>query len=134
MKRKPTEAQKAKAKERREEMRKLAKVVSEMTPAQRMQLAAEFPVTTIEGHTLSVFNHCFVLSQRSNCTIVGGFGQWKKAGRFVRKGETGMALWIPIKGKADDNEEQPDELRFILGTVFDISQTEEMQVEEKEAA
>lgn len=94
---KATPEQHAAALERRAAMRKLAKQISDMVPAQRAELAARFPVVTIEGRALSVFNSCLVATQSPNATVVGGFRQWIKAGRGVRKGEHGMAIWVPLK-------------------------------------
>jgi len=66
--------------------------------------------------------------------MVGGFGQWLRAGRSVRKGESGLGIWVPIaKGKAGEEEagEGADggRPRFLMGTVFDISQTDALPVE-----
>ena len=115
-------------------MRAVAKQVAAMTPDQRMDLARRVPVATIEGRTLSVFNQCLVASQAPGATIVGGFRQWLKAGRCVRKGEHGLGIWIPSV-KSDANKQagetsSAEEVRFIFGTVFDISQTAELQAGE----
>jgi hypothetical protein len=91
---------------------------------------------TVEGRALSVFNSCLVLTQLPGASMVGGFLQWKAHGRSVRKGAVGLMIWIPTKGKADapkagdDNTGEPvtTGLRragFVMGTVFDVSQTEE---------
>jgi hypothetical protein len=67
--------------------------------------------------------------QDSGATIVGGFRQWLKQGRAVRKGEHGLMIWVPLLRKSGDSiagesgESEPDDVRFMPGTVFDISQT-----------
>jgi len=129
----PTPEQAAASLERREKMRKLAREISAMTPGARMALFAEHPVVTIEGRALSMFNTCLLLSQFECVTVVGGFNQWKSAGRAVRKGERGLAIWIPIKRAEDPNKQEGemssadlDSPRFTLATVFDVSQTEEI--------
>ena len=123
-KRQPTEAQKAKAAERRATMRKLAGTVSAMSKEERDAIAARFGVVTIEGRTLSPFNAAMVWSQNPAATVVGGFRQWLKAGRAVCKGQHGMSIWVPCERKSDDDT--PDETFFVLGTVFDVSQTQEV--------
>ena len=66
--------------------------------------------------------------------MVGGFRQWIKAGRAVRKGEHGMSILVPCmpgKDRADDDAAQNDSVRFIGGTVFDVSQTDAIEREEE---
>ena len=128
---KVTEEQKAKSVEKRERMRELGKKISEMSPEQREQLAAKAGIHTIEGRPLSSYNSCMLLAQsvgRVCPSIIGGFRQWKKADRFVMKGEHGYCIWIPKSKKESDPEDMPQDeeqgkTSFFLGTVFDISQT-----------
>lgn len=118
--------------ERRERMRQFAGKVAKMTPEQRVALFQTHPVVSIEGKTLSVYNTCFLLTQDERVTMVGGFQQWRRAGRQVKKGEKGLAVWFPRVQKADPDKQEGEvseedlETRFMLGTVFDVSQTEEM--------
>lgn len=132
MKRQPTEAQKAQAKARREQFRKIVKQIAALPPEQRATIAAKCPIATCEGHMLSFFNMCLVASQKADATIVGGFRQWREQGRTVRKGEHGLGIWIPLAhGKAEPDASEAesdtdDKPRFMMGTVFDISQTEEL--------
>jgi hypothetical protein len=131
----PTPEQKAKAEERRAKMRQIAKAVSEMTDEQRnaivMRLGA---VPTCEGRPLSVFNTCFLFTQFEGVSMVGGFQQWRNAGRQVRRGEHALAIWIPKGEKADNSKAEPeadevDRPSFFLGNVFDISQTDAIPAE-----
>jgi hypothetical protein len=140
----PTAEQKAKAAERRERFRALAKTVAEMTNAERAALVDRCgAVVTIEGHPLSFFNTCLLLSQNPGASVVGGFAQWIKAGWAVRKGERGLGIWVPVgKSKGDgtpaaaaggqpadaDGNDDTGRPRFIMGTVFDIAQTDEVEV------
>jgi antirestriction protein ArdC len=133
MKRKQlTKDQKAATAARRQAFRQLAAKIAAMTEEQRRKIVARIgAVVTCEGHALSVYNTCLLIYQRADVSIVGGYQQWKRADRHVKKGESGMQIWIPIKGKEEevpsveqlesDKEEKP---AFIMGTVFDISQTE----------
>lgn len=127
----PTEAQKQAAADRREKIRKLAQTISGMSERDRANLVGG-GVATIEGHALSLFNQCLVLSQMS-ATVVGGFQQWRRAGRCVRKGEHGAAIWIPI-GTITDEKTGKDRAKFTLGTVFDISQTDPINAEAEAVA
>jgi hypothetical protein len=78
-----------------------------------------------------------VLNQLKSATIVGGFGQWKRAGRVVSKGSKALGIWVPLKPRtsATTPDPTPDEkkptFRFTFGNVFDISQTEPMKQEAK---
>ena len=140
--RQPTEAQKQAAAERRMHFRRLAKLVSQMSLEDRMTLCERFGIVTVEGRQLSPFNAVLCSMQRPDVSLVGGFQQWRKTGRMVRKGEHGMMIWIPRKGKKSDEsgaaEPEGDVFslvdaaegtevstnRFFIGTVFDIAQTE----------
>lgn len=133
MRRQPTAEQKQKAAERRAAFRALAKRISELTEDERLALAARAGIRTIEGRELSIVNQCLLMTQRGNATVVGGFQQWKRAGRQVRKGEHGLSIWIPVGFGRKDGEatgaeigETGEEKRrgFIMGTVFDVSQTD----------
>jgi len=145
MRKQPTDAQKQAAKERRERFRGIVQKLAKMSEAERRTLAASLPViATVEGRVLSVHNQCLIACQRASATIVGGFRQWKQQGRSVKKGEHGLMIWCPIMpGQSAGDTPQPSELegktderpRFIVGTVFDVSQTCELgAMEETEAA
>jgi hypothetical protein len=146
MRKEPTEAQKQAAKERREKFRSIVKNLAKLSEEERKTLAARLPViATCEGRVLSLHNQCLLALQCPTATLVGGFRQWKKQGRSVKKGEHGSMIWCPIEyGKADDDTPQPSDVdgkeektgvRFIIGTVFDVGQTCELgQSAESEAA
>ena len=133
----PTPAQQATAAARRDRIRTLAADLAAMTDDQRAALADRIgAVVTIEGHPLSVGNTMMLAMQMPTATVVGGFRQWKRAGRQVAKGQHGAGIWVPLKGRqdaADPEDSQYDDPaetvstsrpRFTLGTVFDVSQTE----------
>lgn len=115
-------------KERRTRIYNLAREVSKLTPEQRIELSSKCMVTTIEGRSLSLTNQCLIARQIPSATIVGGFRQWLRAGRCVMKGQHGACIWVPCgnKEKASDGEGViVERTGFILGTVFDVSQTAE---------
>ena len=128
MRRHLTEEQKAAAAQRRAGLRKLARQIAHMTPEERGRLAERSWPTTIEGHRLSVHNACLVALQAPGATVLGGYRQWINAGRAVQKGQHGIGIWCPISDKPEEGneEEEPTEIRFLFGTVFDVSQTAEI--------
>ena len=73
-------------------------------------------------------NTLLIFSQKPDASYVTGFNAWKKMGRWVKSGEKGIAIMIPIQVKneqklsSDDTEEKITIFR--AGYVFDVSQTE----------
>jgi len=135
----PTDEQKAAAAARRERFKGLAKMVGEMSEDERQAIVMRHgAVITCQGRTLTVFNSMLLISQLPTISMVGGFWQWKDAGRKVKKGATGLMLWIPTKGSSKSDagpttagetieQGEPGKKKrsnFVMGTVFDISQTE----------
>ena len=115
--------------ERKAKVQQLAKRLKSLTDDQKADFIAQYgAIVTIEGHALSRNNTCLLLFQMNGTipTVVGGYRQWQRAGRQVQKGEHGSIIWFPrITGQT---EEDPGELQgFMLATVFDISQTKEME-------
>lgn len=111
----------------------LAAKASLMTPE---ELKAFLPVDvmTIEKKPLSPKNTYLVLNQLKSATIVGGFDQWKRAGRVVSKGSKALGIWVPLKPRttaATTPDEEKKAFRFTFANVFDISQTEPLKQEAK---
>lgn len=81
-------------------------------------------------HRYSFNNHLLIFLQRPDATVVAGFNRWKSLGRFVKKGEKGIAIFAPCKYRTKVETDDGDEatLQQIRGFrvvhVFDISQTE----------
>ena len=75
-------------------------------------------------NTLSIFFHC------PTATHVAGFAAWKKLGRYVKKGETGIPILAPCfkkktKIEADGEGKEEKIISFFrVVYVFDVSQTE----------
>ena len=127
MKKALTAEQKQAMTERRDRFKALVKKVAAMTPDERKKLVEATPgIMTVERHTLSPVNSILIMMQNPEATIVGGFNQWIKNGRTVRKGEHGSSIWIPLNKAGAGTNEQPDELHFGSGTVFDITQTKDL--------
>ena len=110
-----------------------------MPDAERVTMAGKMGFVSVEGHQFSLANMILLALQSPTGSVFGGFRQWLKHGRAVRKGEHGAMIWVPIGKLADTTEatpateaEESDRTRFIIGTVFDISQTEEVETADKE--
>jgi hypothetical protein len=128
-----TAEQIAKRDARREHFKRLWKQVPDMPENERLILSAKLGIVTCEGRELSVKNQCLLAFQCASVTVVGGFRQWLDKGRCVQKGQHGLMIWVPIGHKT--TEQLPDgnaiehleKSGFIVGTVFDISQTAELE-------
>lgn len=70
--------------------------------------------TMARFHRYSLHNICLIIAQRPSATRGAGFHTWRTLGRFVRKGEKGIAIMAPIiaRRREDANE---DESRTIVG-------------------
>ena len=101
----------------------VAEIVSGDEWKRMLQVAAKF-------HNYSFNNQLMIFLQRPDATVVAGFNRWKSLGRFVKKGEKGLAIFAPCKYKTkveddDGNDKSFQQIRgFRVVHVFDISQTE----------
>jgi hypothetical protein len=106
-------------------MKQLAEQFAKMSEAERVELSNQLgSLRTIEGRPLSFKNSALLYFQKKGVSIVGGFQQWKKAGRIVRKGEKALAIFCPASRKTEEGETTDSPSFFFTGSVFDISQTE----------
>lgn len=89
-----------------------------------------FLTTMAKFHEYSLGNQILIAMQKPEATRVAGFQTWKNLGRFVKKGESGIAILAPIMPPRQKKEEEEDEERplspvyFKVVHVFDVSQTE----------
>lgn len=121
---------------RKAKQKELFARLAKMNVIERAQLAQTLPIVTCDGHALSVANMCLIALQgHAHATVVGGFRQWLRHGRCVRKGEHGATIRVPAgKRPADGSDESGaaktedagDSVYFVAGTVFDVSQTDEV--------
>lgn len=86
-------------------------------------------------HRYSFHNCLLILCQRPEATQVAGFGRWKELGRWVKKGEKGIAILAPsmrrprpdeLPDNDDTDRKDADKIvtRFVTVYVFDAEQTE----------
>jgi hypothetical protein len=95
--RKPlTPEQTAKRDARRAEFKALWARVSALTEEQRAAECCKYGFISADGHAYSGTNTLLIALQRPGATVLGGFRQWLKHGRAVRKGERGISIWVPI--------------------------------------
>ncbi len=73
-------------------------------------------------HRYSLNNILLIHSQRQQATRVAGFSAWRKLGRFVRRGEKGIAILVPMtcrgRGSHPADGADPDDVqaaRAVLG-------------------
>jgi antirestriction protein ArdC len=80
-------------------------------------------------HRYSWSNVMLIDQQKPDATHVAGFHKWREMNRWVRKGESGIAILAPMmRRKKDVERDQHDDEKSITGFrtvhVFDVSQTE----------
>ncbi len=103
----------------------------------------KFLLTMAKFHDYSIGNLILIMLQKPNATRVAGFGTWRDLGRWVKKGEKGIAILAPCmppkgakatppeeseaeEGETKEERERGDirPLYFKVVHVFDVSQTE----------
>jgi antirestriction protein ArdC len=123
--------------------RRLAQKIAAMSDAERAEFAARCPVVlTIDGRPISGKNAMLAAMQCQTVTIVGGFRQWLAAGRAVRQGEKGIYIFVPSSRKsepgadagAEGAADSGESIRFLMAAVFDVSQTDAVEIETANAA
>jgi len=103
---------------------------------------SEYLTVQSKFHSYSFNNALMILMQQPDASYVAGFGTWKKLGRYVKKGEKGIAIFAPLIGKKERTEDQVERSEvaetlqqsepttkkvlygFRLVYLFDVSQTE----------
>ena len=112
-------------------LNKIRTQLANASPELKAELEARGMIATVEGRTLSLYNSYMVYLQNGKGptpTIVGGYRQWLKAGRQVIKGQHGYSILFPVGDKDKDTGDILEANHFYAGTVFDISQTEAVEV------
>lgn len=76
-------------------------------------------------HRYSWSNVALILAQRPDATQVAGYNAWLRMHRFVRRGERGIKIIVPMRKKVEGEDGQDEsKLFFGIGNVFDLSQTD----------
>ena len=119
--------------DKKNKIKNLIKQLKSIDEEQIEIIAGELGIKNPEGHILSPRNQCLLVFQAGDnpLSVVAGFKQWQNHERIVSKGSKGYLIAVPAKNKSEnENEEKEDEMFFLYKTVFDISQTEELVLEE----
>ena len=79
------------------------------------------------GTNYSFRNVWLIYAQRPDASLVAGYRAWQGAGRQVKKGERGLAVYAPLTRQ---EEGERIVFGFRTATVFDVAQTEGAPVPE----
>ena len=109
--------------------RTIEQLANETDAARQSELFRNYLKASAAFWTYSWHNQMLIWRQKPDASYVGGFNTWLKCGRYVRKGEKGIAILAPMffndkKQTADGGEEETRRLWFKIVHVFDISQTD----------
>jgi hypothetical protein len=120
--------------ERQAKLKALRERLANLTDEEKQALTNRGIIATIEGRQLSLHNTFMVYLQcnGNSPSVVGGFKQWRKAGRTVKRGEHGYTIMFPVGTKDEETGEITEATSFYTATVFDISQTELLDQERPE--
>lgn len=119
--------------EKRARLKELRQKLANLSSEDRERLTKHGLIATVEGRTLSLQNTLLLYMQTpgvlggNGCqlpSVVGGYRQWLKAGKHVRKGEHGRTIFFPVGDKDEDGEITEAHI-FYTATVFDIAQVED---------
>lgn len=115
--------------QRSQRLQAIRQQLANLSDTERQTLANRGIIATIEGRTLSLHNTIMVYLQSNGRTptVVGGYQQWRKAGRQVKKGEHGAIIFFPVGDKDNETGDIVSADNFFTAIVFDISQTEPIE-------
>ena len=109
--------------------RTIEQLANETDAARQSQLFRDYLKTSAAFWDYSWHNQLLIWRQRSDASYVGGFHTWLKLGRYVRKGEKGIAILAPMffkdkRQNGDGTEAEARRIWFKVVYVFDLSQTD----------
>ena len=115
--------------------RTIEQLANETDAARQSQFFRDYLKTSAAFWDYSWHNQMLIWRQKPDASFVGGFHTWLKCGRYVRKGEKGIAILAPMffkdKRQATDGvEAETQRIWFKVVYVFDISQTDGTQLPE----
>jgi antirestriction protein ArdC len=108
--------------------RTIEQLANETDAARQSELFRNYLKASAAFWDYSWHNQMLIWRQRPEASYVGGFNTWTKCGRYVRKGEKGIAILAPMffldkRQNADGNEEETKRIWFKVVYVF-VSQTD----------
>ena len=103
----------------------IEQLANETDAARQSELFRNYLKASAAFWDYSWHNQMLIWKQKPDACFVGGFNTWLKCGRYVRKGEKGIAILAPMFFK-DKNANGDDTKRiwFKIVYVFDFSQTD----------
>src|SRR5215467_12267030 len=107
----------------------IEQLANEADAARQSELFRNYLKTSAAFWDYSWHNQMLIWRQKPDASYVGGFNTWLKCGRYVRRGEKGIAILAPMFFKdkrqtSDGSESEIQRLWFKVVHVFDISQTD----------
>jgi len=116
--------------EKKAKLKQAMDTIAQMSQEEREAMLQRLgAVVTCEGHACSVSNTILLWHQSDTVSVVGGYRQWLAKGRQVRQGERCLYIFAPVKQRQDNDGEISTGRRFVTAAVFDISQTDPVEVE-----
>jgi N-terminal domain of anti-restriction factor ArdC len=101
---------------------------AETDAAAQSETFRKYLTTFSRFYKYSFGNTLLIACQAPEATQVAGFHTWRKCGRWVKKGATGIRILAPViyKREAKNEEAEKDSTRvfFRTVTVFDLAMTE----------
>jgi N-terminal domain of anti-restriction factor ArdC len=109
------ENKQSKATELNADIRSTIEQLANATDAARQsELFRNYLKTSAAFWDYSWHNQMLIWRQKPDASFVGGFNTWLKCGRFVRKGEKGIAILAPMfKDKKQATDGSQEETRRI---------------------
>jgi antirestriction protein ArdC len=107
--------------------RTIEQLANETDAARQSELFRDYLKTSAAFWDYSWHNQMLIWRQKPDASFVGGFNTWLKCGRYVRKGEKGIAILAPMffkDKKPEGTQEETTRIWFKVVYVFDISQTD----------
>src|SRR3954467_5004513 len=109
--------------------RTIEQLASETDTARQSQLFRDYLRTSAAFWDYSWHNQMLIWRQHPDASYVAGFNNWLRFGRYVRKGEKGIAILAPMffkdkRQSGDGADAQVQRIWFKVVYVFDISQTD----------
>jgi antirestriction factor ArdC-like protein len=104
--------------------RTIEQLANETDAARQSQLFRDYLRTSAAFWDYSWHNQMLIWKQKPDASCVGGFHTWPKCGRYVRKGEKGIAILAPMFFKdkrqtPDGSEEESKRVWFKVVYVFE---------------
>jgi antirestriction protein ArdC len=105
-------------------------LVEKIDEAKQSEAMLSFLKMASRFHKYSTYNLLLIYSQMPDASRIAGYKTWQSMGRYVRKGQRGIHILVPVfftkaeNGIAEDEKNEKKIKYFNTGAVFDVSQTD----------